>query len=241
MEKRKGLFIAVAIFILWITSLVFLLGSEIVFQRPVLIVPAVLWQTFLYTGLFITAHDAMHSSIVQGNLRINDMAGTIAVAVYALFSFKNLRTKHYRHHRAPASETDPDYHDGRHKSFFLWYVHFMKNYITLRQLIGMAILFNVLKYGFAIPTLNLILFWVLPALLSTLQLFYFGTYLPHREPEGGYDNRHRARSNDFGLFWSFVSCYHFGYHLEHHEHPATPWWRLPAVRRSAAESEREAA
>ena len=41
-------------------------------------------------------------------------------------------------------------------------------------MVGMAIVFQILEYVLGIPTLNLILFWVSPALLSTLQLFYFG-------------------------------------------------------------------
>ena len=31
---------------------------------------------------------------------------------------------------------------------------------------------------------------------------------------------------------SFVSCYHFGYHWEHHVAPHVPWWRLPEARRN---------
>ena len=104
-----------------------------------------------------------------------------------------------------------------------------KEYLSWRQMVGMAIVFQILEYVLGIPTLNLILFWVSPALLSTLQLFYFGTYLPHRRPEDGYDNPHRARSNAYSTFWSFITCYHFGYHWEHHEYPSVPWWHLPEV------------
>ena len=35
------------------------------------------------------------------------------------------------------------------------------------------------------------------------------------------------------LLGSLVTCYHFGYHHEHHLYPAVPSWRLPAARRSA--------
>jgi beta-carotene ketolase (CrtW type) len=31
-----------------------------------------------------------------------------------------------------------------------------------------------------------------------------------------------------------VSCYFFGYHLEHHAYPYLPWWRLPAAREQTA-------
>jgi beta-carotene ketolase (CrtW type) len=72
---------------------------------------------------------------------------------------------------------------------------------------------------------NLILFWELPAVLSTLQLFYFGTYLPHR---GVHDkgNIHQSRSQAKNHIWAFISCYFFGYHYEHHAYPHMPWWKL---------------
>jgi beta-carotene/zeaxanthin 4-ketolase len=62
-----------------------------------------------------------------------------------------------------------------------------------------------------------------------LQLFYFGTFLTHREPTEGYTNPHRTTSNHFSHFWSFITCYHFGYHKEHHEYPQLPWWKLPEI------------
>jgi beta-carotene ketolase (CrtW type) len=80
------------------------------------------------------------------------------------------------------------------------------------------------------PYPNLLLFWALPAILSSLQLFLFGTYLPHRKEEQDFADRHRARSNDFSWIASLLSCFHFGYHHEHHLAPHLPWWRLPAER-----------
>jgi fatty acid desaturase len=50
-----------------------------------------------------------------------------------------------------------------------------------------------------------------------------GTYLPHRAPttEGvkvsDYPDEHRSRSNDMPTWLSLITCYHFGYHREHHE------------------------
>jgi beta-carotene ketolase (CrtW type) len=98
----------------------------------------------------------------------------------------------------------------------------------------MAALFNVLLHLAGVPLANLLLLWVLPALASTLQLFYFGTFLPHRPPQG-HDNEHNSSSNEFPLLLSFFTCYHFGYHLEHHLRPDLPWWRLPAYYRERRE------
>jgi beta-carotene ketolase (CrtW type) len=69
-----------------------------------------------------------------------------------------------------------------------------------------------------------------PALLSTLQLFVFGTWLPHRpHADAPFADRHRARSQRWPTWLSLLTCYHFGYHWEHHAHPHVPWWRLPAT------------
>ena len=228
---NKGIFAGLVIIVAWVASLIILLSINIATGSLFFIIPAILLQTFFYTGLFITAHDAMHGSVSPQHKRLNNSIGAVAVALYAIFSFKRLLAEHRKHHAHPGSDDDPDYHDGQHPGFWRWYFHFIKTYVTWWQIAGMAIAFNVLERGLGIPTLNLLLFWVAPSLFSTLQLFYFGTFLPHRETISGYDNRHRARSNDFSRLWSFLTCYHFGYHWEHHEYPHLPWWRLPEVRR----------
>jgi len=230
-QSSQGVFIGITIILLWTASLYLFLSTALASLPLYSTIPAILVQTFLYTGLFITAHDAMHGLVAPKNKRLNNFFGMLCVILYALFSFKQLRSEHRKHHAYPGSDDDPDFHDGEHRGFRAWYFHFLKTYVTWQQIAGMAIAFNIMLHVFKIPQINLILFWVTPALLSTLQLFYFGTYLPHREPAGGYDNSHRARSNEFSVFWSFITCYHFGYHWEHHEFPYVPWWKLPTVRR----------
>ncbi|MCI0691246.1 fatty acid desaturase [candidate division KSB1 bacterium] len=232
MAFNKGIVIGLTIILFWAAGLIFLLSLNIARTPLFGIVSAVLLQTLLYTGLFITAHDAMHELVAPKRKRLNNFIGTLCVILYALFSFKRLRIEHHKHHAHPGSEDDPDFHDGEHRGFWAWYFHFMKTYVTWQQIAGMAIAFNVMLHLLKISQLNLALFWIAPALLSTLQLFYFGTYLPHREPAGGYDNSHRAKSNDFSVIWSFLTCYHFGYHWEHHEYPQVPWWKLPKIRKA---------
>lgn len=231
LKSAPGLIIAVLIISCWLAGLSLLLSTNLAALPIYGIILAMLAQTFLYTGLFITAHDAMHGIVVPGNKKLNNAVGTLCVILYALFSFRRLRREHQKHHAHPAHEDDPDFHDGVHRGFWAWYLHFMKTYVTWQQIAGMAIAFNIMQHLLKMAPANLLLFWVMPALLSTLQLFYFGTFLPHREPAGGYDNPHRAKSNEFSVLWSFLTCYHFGYHWEHHEFPYVPWWRLPAVRR----------
>ncbi len=223
-ERPKGIVIALLILISWGGSLVWLLGQT----KPLQYLPAVLWQTFLYTGLFITAHDAMHGSVLPGNARVNRAIGSIAVFLYALFSYRVLRQKHHEHHRYSGSSHDPDFHENPRGGFWMWYLRFMREYLRLPQIVGMAIMFNFLQHivGIALP--NLLIYWVVPSLLSTVQLFYFGTYLPHRNLASGFPDKHCARSTYWPTIISFLTCYHFGaYHHEHHQYPGTPWWRLP--------------
>jgi len=227
----KGITAAVLVIGLWFISLLFLLTRDMGSLQWYLIIPGILWQTFLYTGLFITAHDAMHGTVFPSNRKVNTFVGSLAVKLYALFSYPHLLKEHWEHHKHPASSEDPDFHDGKHPQFYRWYLHFMKNYVTWKQILGMAIAFNIMLYLFHLPVENLIVFWILPSLLSTVQLFYFGTYLPHRRLKEDYPDKHHARSNNYSALLSFLTCYHFGYHWEHHEYPYIPWWRLPGIRK----------
>jgi len=213
----KGLIIAGSIILLWATSLVFLLGYSIDFSDPWVYL-AILVQTHLYTGLFITAHDAMHG-VVSTNRKLNHAVGWLAALLFSYNFYWRLFPNHHKHHRFVATDKDPDYHASNR--FIPWYISFLFSYVNIWQFLLMAGTFNLLKIW--IPAENLILFWMLPAILSTLQLFYFGTYLPHR---GEQDNAHHSGTLAPNHIWAFVSCYFFGYHYEHHDSPNTPWWRL---------------
>ncbi|MBN1448914.1 MAG: fatty acid desaturase [Bacteroidetes bacterium] len=237
--RYRGLLVAGVVIAAWVGALVYSLTLDLSAAHWVLIPLFMLLNTFLYTGLFITAHDAMHGTVAPKHQALNRAIGRTVTLLYALFSFDMLLKKHREHHRHPAGEGDPDFHDGEHGGFLRWYVHFFFTYVTWKQILGMAIVYNVLLHLAGVANLNLILFWALPAILSTSQLFYFGTYLPHREPPGGYEEPHRARSNDYGVALSFLTCYHFGYHYEHHAWPYVPWWNLPAARRENREPKTE--
>jgi beta-carotene/zeaxanthin 4-ketolase len=219
MPKQKsfiGLIVAMLVIGCWATSIILLMQWTVNFSNPLTYL-FVLLQMHLYTGLFITAHDAMHGT-VSSNRRVNNFIGYTCTFLYALFWYPQLYSKHHLHHQHVHTENDPDYHQG---SFLSWYFSFIKNYLSIWQVIAMAILFNILKLW--IPQANLLLFWVVPSLLSTLQLFYFGTYQPHK---GEHDNQHQSRSQAKNHLAAFFSCYFFGYHYEHHDAPWVPWWEL---------------
>jgi beta-carotene/zeaxanthin 4-ketolase len=214
--SNAGVFVAALIIGAWAITIISLMFWQIDLKNPFTYV-FILLQMHLYTGLFITAHDAMHGT-VSSNKTLNNLTGQICTFLYAAFPFKDLNAKHHKHHRHVHTKQDPDYHE---EGFFSWYFKFMKEYITWWQIVLMAVIFNVLKLW--IFELNLLLFWVLPSLLSTLQLFYFGTWAPHH---GEQDNKHQSRSQDKNHILAFLSCYFFGYHYEHHDSPAIPWWQL---------------
>ncbi|NJL02454.1 MAG: hypothetical protein HC910_18560 [Spirulinaceae cyanobacterium SM2_1_0] len=103
----------------------------------------------------------------------------------------------------------------------------MLSYQNKWTILGVTASFHAWHVLGGVPYSKLLLFWFLPTVLSAYQLFYFGIFLPHRETEAGYRDRHRSRSLYIAPFWSFLACYHFGYHWEHHEYPDLPWYQLP--------------
>ena len=194
----------------------------------------VLVLAFLNTGLFITAHDAMHGVVVPGRPRLNDAIGRLCVFLYAGFSWNHLRTEHHRHHLNPGVVgADPDFHSESKPGFVAWYLHFFAHYFRWWQLVGILAVAISMQVFLGAEQWNPLTFWALPGLLSSVQLFTFGTYLPHRRSGSPFQDRHQARSNDYPVWLSFITCYHFGYHWEHHERPQIPWWRLHLVRSGA--------
>ncbi|WP_187263804.1 fatty acid desaturase [Pontibacter beigongshangensis] len=218
-KDSRGIVIAAVIITSWFLLLAYLLQIPVNAASPFTYL-FVLLQTHLYTGMFITAHDAMHGVAAPGRPALNKAVGTVAAFLFAYNWYPRLLPRHHQHHRHVATEQDPDYHHG---SFWPWYLSFLKQYITWWQILLMALTFNVLKYFF--PVENVVLFWMLPAVLATFQLFYFGTYQPHKG-EHAPQNHHKSGTQSKNHLWAFVSCYFFGYHYEHHEKPYLPWWQL---------------
>ncbi|WP_339377367.1 fatty acid desaturase [Merismopedia glauca] len=223
---------ASVIVVLWIASLKFFLLIDITQLTFLWVLLAILGRTSIQTGLFIVAHDAIHGAVLPRHRRWNNAIGRLAVTLYALLSYQKLSLNHWQHHKYPGQPSDPDFHDGIHDNILVWYLKFMKGYLDVRQTViqflGIGMMFLTLHFGCHIPISNLFLFWVLPIFLSSMQLFLFGTYLPHRSSSPR--NSHHATSSNYPLFWSFLTCYHFGYHWEHHEYPFLPWYSLPSVR-----------
>lgn len=184
-------------------------------------------QAWLSAALFIVAHDAIHGSLAPGRPRLNALVGQVCVGLYAAFAFRKLATAHRQHHESPGAEPDPDFHASDPRAFSPWLLAFIRRYFGLQEFLRLTLVVLVcLQLGASVS--NLLVFWAAPAALSAVQLFYFGTYLPHRHEPAPFADAHRARSLRQPLWLSFVTCLHFGgFHHEHHLHPSLPWWRLP--------------
>lgn len=215
----KGVLIAIGLILLWASSLHFFLNWSLDFSQPLTYI-GIYIQTHLYTGLFITSHDAMHGT-VSHNRKVNHAIGYVTSILFAFNNYNKLIVKHHEHHKFVGSDHDPDFHKSGH--FWNWYWHFLKQYITVKQLILITVTMQLLGMLYSME--NLILYWALPSVISTFQLFYFGTYIPHK---AGHDNlnKHKSRSLSKNHFLAFISCYFFGYHYEHHDRPGVPWWQL---------------
>lgn len=233
-QARIGLVLAIAIIAGWLAvhiygMLFYSWNGWSVVTAPLL----ALFATWLFVGLFIVAHDCMHGSLVPFRPAVNRAIGQLCLFLYAGFEFDKLNRKHHLHHRYSGTAEDPDFDAVPPHGLAHWYWKFFIEYFSWRQLLFVTAVGSVYLHVIGVPLANLVAFWAMPAILSSFQLFYFGTYLPHRPLAVAFADRHRARTNDFDWWLSLATCFHFGYHHEHHLWPDVPWWRLPKVRQTA--------
>jgi beta-carotene ketolase (CrtW type) len=227
----RGLGLAALILLGWLASLLLLLPLDGLRLSPVLLLMVVLLRTQLQTGLFIVAHDAMHGVLVPGAPALNDRIGALVLGLYAAVPYGRCRLQHQQHHRAPGGDHDPDFHAPGRRSFLAWYRQFMAGYLSAQQLTLLLAAWGLLAWCTSMTSVLLIC--TIPLILSSLQLFVVGTYLPHRDPQGDAEVHH-AISLDLPEWLSLLACYHFGYHLEHHLAPDLAWHQLPKRHREGA-------
>jgi len=230
---RRGLLLAALILGGWLLSLLLLLGADWGHWSPVLLVLAVLLRSQLQTGLFIVGHDAMHRVLLPAAPRLNDRIGALVLGLYAALPFDRCLRQHQRHHRAPGTALDPDFHGPGQSSVLAWYGRFMTRYLSPGQMSLLLTAWALLAWCSSVQ--SVLLFCTLPLMLSSLQLFLVGTVLPHRRGAGPELAQH-TRSLALPEWLSLLACYHFGYHLEHHQAPQLAWHELPRRHREGAAS-----
>lgn len=226
----QGVFTASCIIVAWAVTFytavfkIRLHGPDRTHPLPTLSVWLLL--EYLDTGLFITAHDAMHGTVAFHSRKLNDFFGSVALSLYAWFDYKVLHEKHWEHHHNTGeSGKDPDFHTGSF-GFIPWFFHFMMQYLTAQQFMKLTAS-GVSLILLGAPLENLVVFYAGAGLASALRLFYFGTYLPHL-PSSAEEkmNWEKSHSADCNALISVFKCYHFDYHWEHHRWPYAPWWEL---------------
>lgn len=209
-----------------------------------------LLRSFAQTGLFILAHDAMHGSLLPHRPHLNRWIGQGCLWAYGLLSFERCCRNHSYHHQFTGLVQDPDAPPlrcqsmlGRHSGTAVsalvaaaWYCKFLKGYCSFSQisalLVGWLAISELLYQLAAIGPWKTLAVLVVPLVLSSWQLFIFGTYLPHRglldSAQAGSTLTTQSSHLPPGL--AFLTCYYFGYHREHHRNPQLPWYRLSQAR-----------
>lgn len=226
--NHLGLVWAIVIVSLWVGTFIVFLGLDLAALSPFHWAAIVLIRTFFHTGLFILAHDAMHGSLIPSNAAINQGLGRLFLGLYAVLPYDRVQSNHHKHHQSPGKPGDPDFHNGIQTHPLFWYFQFLGSYVSIPQ---MTLFITVIGCGLAAAILllhvsvaNCVLVWMVPLILSSLQLFCFGTYFPHR------DDRTGPQSTYYPKLLSLLVCYHFSYHQEHHLYPDVAWYRLPNCR-----------
>ena len=230
----KGVISATVLLLGWLISLISLLRLDLLSQSAWCVTAAVLLRTAFQTGLFITAHDAMHGVLVPGSPTINHRLGAWFLWLYAGLPYRSCLRKHHNHHRFSGSSSDPDFCADASIGAWGWYRSFMAGYLSQSQMIRLLGLWLALAVlataNHRTGWCNVLVVCVAPLLLSSWQLFLFGTYLPHRIQQHAGDPQAPA-SIDHPVWLSLITCFHFGYHREHHESPQLAWFELPAEHR----------
>lgn len=178
--------------------------------ESILHIMTLIWQ---YVGLFIISHDLHHNK--EPTLYEN-ILGRISLLFYGGFLLEDFSKNHENHHKYPGStKKDPDFYDG---SVIIWYLKFMVEYINFKQVIIQLLFYNILK-NYNIENDQMILFWLLPSVLASIQLFFYGTFLVH-EKDGLIKNANLPE-------WLVtLTSYNFGNHINHHKYPFISWFKL---------------
>ena len=179
--------------------------------HPLVITAWVLVRSFLHTGLFILAHDAMHNSLVPGHAGINQQIGRVCLWLYAGLNYDACKRNHHRHHRMPESEADPDF-PTNNRSLLAWLIRFMRNYLNSAQLSRLVLVLTVLLLAAqphqSQPLITISVVFLLPLLISTAQHFFVGTYLPHRKEHKQISHQVSIKSLNLHPFVSLLAYFY---------------------------------
>ena len=211
---NKGNIINTALFFAWSVHESYLIKNYNIHTHSLLQstfhIMTLTWQ---YVGLFIMSHDLHHA---ENPDYYQQILGRLSLLCYGGFLLEMFSDKHKLHHKYPGIDgKDPDFHDG---NVIIWYFKFLSRYINIYQAIIQIIVYNILK-NYEITDENMIFFWLIPSLLASVQLFFYGTVMVH-EKNGIIKNSNLPK-------WLItLTSYNFGHHKRHHTNPKIPWFEL---------------
>ena len=109
-KRYKGVLIAAALCfgavaatvlgVLWVNAE--LLGGG--FVGGTLVVGWIGLTMWFWTGVFISAHDAMHGLVLLHNQRVNYLVGKFCMGIYAMLPYDRMLTAHHVHHKQPSHQ-----------------------------------------------------------------------------------------------------------------------------------------
>ena len=214
LSEFKGSIINTSILSLWAAHNSYLLTNYNIYdksiQESIFHLMTLIWQ---YVGLFIISHDLHHA---ENPNTYDNILGRLSLLLYGGFILEDFSKNHENHHKYPGIQSkDPDFDINNP---IIWYLKFMSRYINLNQIATEMVVFLILKSN-DINYENILLFWFIPCIYASIQLFTYGTFLVHRK------NKIIVNSN-LPKFLNTFTCYNFGYHKEHHSNPKIPWYEL---------------
>jgi fatty acid desaturase len=125
-QTRIGVLLSAAIFMGWLT--IHMVGIFFWHWSPSTVpvaITAVIVQTWLSTGLFIIAHDAMHNALAPRHPRLNRAIGATCLSLYACLSYAALLPQHHLHYKRTGGAGDPDFHCGDPR-LVGWFMQFFR-------------------------------------------------------------------------------------------------------------------
>ena len=197
----------------WLTHQYFIFNYLDIYHVNILIsvvhILVLIWQ---YVGLFIISHDLHHSKTPS---LYKEILGRVSLLLYGGFILEDFSKNHNLHHLHPGIDgKDPDFSEN---NIIIWYLLFMKRYLNIRQLFNIGLIISIMLM-YHVDIIYLYLFWTLPSILASIQLFFYGTYLVHEKK--------KIINSPLHPIAIYLTSYNFGYHEKHHHYPEIPWYEL---------------
>jgi sphingolipid delta-4 desaturase len=206
---------------------------------------------FVNHALFVLIHEYTHNLVFRSDdaNRLWSILANVPIVFPAAIGFRNFHLLHHRYLGMPGLDPDiPGPREARwvgrsrwRKALWVgmfWFVQgvMRPNQVAIQQAVVPWSVFNGIAMAAAMAPLAWFAGWEAVAYLFLSTIFALGlhpvgarwfqehyVFAPGQETYSYYGPLNRL-------------CFNMGYHNEHHDFPAVPWSRLPAVRAAAPEA-----